>query len=190
MKKTWFRKIFRPDVRVDPVSKEIPPAPGEALAQFARAVSFDVGAGETQDDAQAAHWYRKAAEQGLALAQFNLAIMYDLGQGLTKDQAEASRWFRKAADQGDAGAQFQMGKRCQRDSFNPSEPASGEAKIEAFKWFTLAAAQGYKDSEMFLERVNLYLTVKEINEGQRRSAVVLAASKPAAGVPPMTDNLD
>jgi len=64
-----------------------------------------------------------------------------------------------------------MGKRCQRDSFNATNENPGEAKIEAFKWFTLAAAQGYKDSAMYLERVNLILTREEIDEGQRRCAL-------------------
>ena len=46
----------------------------------------------------------------------------------------------------------------------------GEARIEAFKWFNLAAEQGYKDSETHLERVNLLLTQEQLDEGQRRSA--------------------
>ena len=58
-----------------------------------------------EDDAEAARWYRLAADQGLADAQNNLGLMYDNGEGVPEDDAEAVRWYRLAADQGDAGAQ-------------------------------------------------------------------------------------
>ena len=50
--------------------------------------------------AQAAEWYRKAAEQGDAGAQFNLGHLYYDGQGVPQDYGEAVRWFRLAAAQG------------------------------------------------------------------------------------------
>src|SRR5882762_6136971 len=112
MNKTWCRKLFRRNEAAGLARPKADSSPCNADMQFALAVNYDLGAGETQDDAEAARWYRKAAEQGYALAQFNLAVMYDHGQGVAKNQAEAGKWFRTAADQGDAGAQFQMGKRC------------------------------------------------------------------------------
>ncbi len=48
---------------------------------------YDKGLGVTQDYAQAAKWYRKAAEQGHAYAQFNLGYMYRFGQGVPQDYA-------------------------------------------------------------------------------------------------------
>jgi TPR repeat protein len=45
-----------------------------------------------QDYAEAARWYRKAAEQGNAIAQTNLGTMYFQGQGVPQDYAEAVRW--------------------------------------------------------------------------------------------------
>ena len=45
---------------------------GHALAQFALGFMYDSGEGVPQDHAQAAIWYRKAAEQGDAKAQNNL----------------------------------------------------------------------------------------------------------------------
>jgi TPR repeat protein len=62
-----------------------------------------------KDDAEAARWYRKAAEQGLADAQYNLGIAYRLGRGVPKDDAEAFRWFRQSAEQGTALAQAILG---------------------------------------------------------------------------------
>ena len=51
--------------------------------------------------AEAAKWYRKAAEQGLAGAQYCLGACYNNGEGVEQDFEEAAKWFRKAAEQGD-----------------------------------------------------------------------------------------
>ena len=67
------------------------------------------GQGLAQDCAQAAAWYRKAADQGYADAQFNLAAMYAQGQGVAQDNEQAIVWYRKAADQGNAAAQNNLG---------------------------------------------------------------------------------
>jgi hypothetical protein len=52
---------------------------------------------EAGDYAEAAKWYRKAADEGLAIAQFRLGSMYALGEGVSQDDAEAKKWFREAA---------------------------------------------------------------------------------------------
>ena len=63
------------------------------------------GDGVAKDDAKAAEWYRKAAEQGNAFAQYKLGDMYDKGEGVAKDAAKAKEWWQKAADQGNDAAQ-------------------------------------------------------------------------------------
>jgi len=63
------------------------------------------GDGVEQDFAEAAGWYKIAAEQGDARAQHNLASMYENGEGVPRDVAEAAKWYRMAADQGHAGSQ-------------------------------------------------------------------------------------
>ena len=65
---------------------------------------YEEGAGVPQDNAEAAKWYRKAAEQGETSAQYNLGAMYTEGQGVPQNFAEAAKWYRKAAEQGDADA--------------------------------------------------------------------------------------
>ena len=70
---------------------------------------YDSGHGVAQDYAEAARWYRKAADQGDVAAQFNVGVMYERGQGVPQDYAEAARWYRKAADQGYAAAQGNLG---------------------------------------------------------------------------------
>ena len=125
-----------------------------------------------EDAAGAVASYRLAADRGNALAQFNLAVMYELGQGVEPDCVEATKWFLKAAEQGDAGGQLQMGKRCHRGSFAPEAQDARESRIEAYKWFTLSAAQGYKDSEMHCEQIGLVMTREDRKEGQRRAGLV------------------
>ena len=50
--------------------------------------------------AEAAKWYRAAAEQGLAEAQYCLGLLYEYGMGVEQSSAEAAKWYRKAAEQG------------------------------------------------------------------------------------------
>jgi len=69
---------------------------GDPVAQYI----MGFRAARDQDYAQAAEWYRKAADQGLPLAQNELSFMYSLGRGVPKDEKQARAWMQKAADQG------------------------------------------------------------------------------------------
>jgi hypothetical protein len=62
-----------------------------------------------QNFAQAATWFRKAAEQGLPVAQTNLGVLYEEGRGVPHDYVLAATWYRKAAEQGNAEAQADLG---------------------------------------------------------------------------------
>jgi TPR repeat protein len=53
-----------------------------------------------KDNAKAARWYRKAAQQGLAKGQFILGLMYATDQGVLKDNVQAYAWLNIAATQG------------------------------------------------------------------------------------------
>lgn len=50
--------------------------PGDTAARFFLGHMYFKGQGVPQDDAQAAQWYRRAAEQSHAEAQYNLGTMY------------------------------------------------------------------------------------------------------------------
>ena len=52
---------------------------GDAKAQYELGRDYDSGQGITKDEAEAARWYRKAADQGLAIAQYDLGVEYDRG---------------------------------------------------------------------------------------------------------------
>ena len=58
---------------------------------------YDQDRGVPQDDAEAAAWYRRSAEQGHAVAQFYLGLMYDQGRGVPQDDADAHTWLNLAA---------------------------------------------------------------------------------------------
>ena len=115
-------------------------AAGDAAAEEKAGETYAAGSGGARDQsqraadyAQAAAWYRKAADQGNLAAQIHLGDLYRDGRGVTRDMTEAIAWYRKAADQGDAGAQgtlgllYSVGMGTARDD------------VEAYYWLSLAA---------------------------------------------------
>jgi TPR repeat protein len=73
---------------------------GEPNAQYIIGEMYYYGLGVKEDYAEAAIWFRKAAEQGNPESQFVIGKMYYYGVGVKEDHAEAAIWFRKAAKQG------------------------------------------------------------------------------------------
>lgn len=65
------------------------------------------GEGVPQDYAEAARWFRKAADQGHQHAQGWLASMYEKGEGVKQDRPQALYWYDKATQQGDNWARDQ-----------------------------------------------------------------------------------
>ena len=141
-----------------------------AEVQFIMGLKFASGKGAGLDYVQAAEWYRKAAEQNHSLAQFNLGMMYAQGQGVARDAVQSRMWLGKAAQQGDAGAQFHLGDNYQRASFRQVPEDASESRIEAYKWYRLAAAQGYLGSEMAYATLSLNMTREDVAAGNRRFA--------------------
>jgi TPR repeat protein len=70
---------------------------GFVIQEMELAADYFVGRGVPKDLAQAAYWYRKAADQGDPSAQMNLGYMYVVGIGVTQDPAEAIKWYRRAS---------------------------------------------------------------------------------------------
>jgi len=79
-------------------------------------------------------------------------------------------WTCRAAEGGDAGAQFDLGSRCHRASLDRNRVDAMESRTEAYKWFQLAAAQGYTGSVAACERVNLSMNREEVADGNQRVA--------------------
>ncbi len=73
-------------------------------AQFNLGVLYENGFGAVQNYAEAADWYRRAAEQSYAAAQNNLGVLYANGQGVPRNPAIAYAWYEVAAARGNAKA--------------------------------------------------------------------------------------
>ena len=82
---------------------------GKAEAQCSLGLMYEMGEGLPQDYAQAAFWFRKAAEQGDPYAQWKLGNLYSDGKGVPQGATQEALWYRKAAEQGDARAQVMLG---------------------------------------------------------------------------------
>jgi len=102
------------------------------------------------------------------------SVMFASGQGVPQNDTTALMWTRKAAEGGDAGAQFRLGSRYHRTSMDRLQMDSAECRIEAYKWFHLASAQGYKGSAAACERVALGMTREEVADGNQRMAAFVA----------------
>ena len=75
------------------------------MAQYNLGAKYDDGTGVPKDDAEAAMWYHKAADQGDADAQNNLGVMYQNGEGVPENTVEAYKWFSLAAARGNKDAE-------------------------------------------------------------------------------------
>ena len=178
MDKSWFQKLFSRPQPLDAHGFATNTDYGDAEVQFRMGLKFANGDGAAQDYTKAAEWYRKAADQRHSLAQFNLGMMYAQGQGMAADDAQSLVWFGRAAQQGDAGAQFNLGRRCHRASFRAAPKEATESRIEAHKWYHLAATQGYAGSEAAFNNLTMKMTREDIAVADQRVAA-FAVEKPA-----------
>ena len=121
---------------------------GDATAQISVAHAYSEGQSVPQDYAQAALWYRKAAEQGEHKAEFDLGLLFSEGKGVTQDDGQAAGWYRKAAEQGDRYAQRKLGS-LYEDGFGVAQDYN-----QAVSWYHKAADQDdpeaqYKLGQMY-----------------------------------------
>jgi TPR repeat protein len=167
MDQPFFRRLFSRSPVPTSEGTETRAERGSAEAQFRLGLNYANGDRSAQNYGQAAKWYLKAAEQNHALAQFNLGTMYASGQGVHQDESEAEIWFGKAAQQGDAAAQHCLGMGRYRASIRLPENMR-ESRIEACKWFILAAAQGYRGSDAARDTLVLKMTHEDVAEATQR----------------------
>lgn len=66
---------------------------GDAAAQYEVGVRIVASPASAPDYAQAARWFRRAADQGHAGAQAALGVMYHRGQGIARNDIEAVKWL-------------------------------------------------------------------------------------------------
>ena len=163
-----MEKSTHPELSLSPPSQTA--TSEDAQSQFDLGVKFASATGASQDFVQAAECYRKAASQSHALAQFNLGVMYAEGQGMAVDAAESLVWFGRSARLGDAGAQIKLGDNLHYASLTQLPPVATESRIEAYKWYRLAAAQGYQTAEISSGVLSMKMTREDVTAGNVRVA--------------------
>lgn len=111
-------------------------ASGDARAQYMLGHMVQNGQGQPWSNAQAAEWYRLAAEQGLPEAQVALADLYLRGLGVPPEPQTAAQWLAAAARSGHAEAQLAYGELLLHGQGVQQDFA------QALAWFESAAAVG------------------------------------------------
>ncbi len=129
---------------IEPASLAEAAAKGDTQALFEIAVRYTDGRGVTADRAEAAKWYKMAADRGLAPAQYRLANLYEKANGVERNLPEAKRYYTLAAEQGNAGAMHNLAVLLASD-------AAGQPDFSAAaQWFIKASELGVRDSQFNL----------------------------------------
>lgn len=131
-----------------------------------RGYQYDVGDGVKSDPAEAAKWYKLAADKGSAAGMRNLAGLYGSGRGVKQDDAEARRLFGMAADKGDAQAQYVLGK------------WYSAGRGDSLKWFRMAAARGHAEALAELKALGEPLSAPEEPKTETAEALQAAPKTP------------
>ena len=129
---------------ITPASLSEAAGKGDPLALFEVAVRYTDGNGVQADRAEAAKWYKLAADRGFAPAQYRLGNMYEKANGVERNLAEAKRYYEMAARQGNAGAMHNLAVLLTSD-------AAGQPDYKAAAdWFIKASDLGVRDSQFNL----------------------------------------
>lgn len=115
---------------------------GDVSAQAKLGQMYALGQGVPRNLAEAAKWFRKAAEQGDAPSQLKLGVMYIGGFGVQADLQEALRWYKKAAAQGNVDAMLQLG-----NLYEHGLQVTMNGR-EALEWYMKAANKGSIDGAL------------------------------------------
>ena len=142
----------------------------EALLQVA--AMYEKGNELPQSYADAAKWYRKAADLS-PLAQFNLASMLIDGKGVPQDYGQAMTLCRDAAKQNFAPAQFCIGFLYKHGLGIPADPK------EAVKWYE--RANRYVPSMMALAEMYWKADGVKMDRSEAYYYLFLASRKGATG---------
>jgi uncharacterized protein len=102
--------------------------------------------GVTTNFAEAAKWFRRAADQNYADSQEEIGSLLAAGLGVRQDSVEAAKWWEKAAANGNSTAAFNLGA-----AYFRGDGVSRDAN-KAFEWTRKAAEKGYAMAQLSLGR--------------------------------------
>jgi len=139
---------------------------GEVLARTELGKMYYEGEGVPRHYEKAAECFLKASNQDSAESKFYFGKMYyedKVVQEKSRESAkqEAMRWLSQAAHiHGLTDAQLYLGKVCdEQKNF-----------IEAYKWFSLVAAQGNEDAGEKLDELEKNMSREDIFDAQKGAA--------------------
>jgi localization factor PodJL len=150
---------------------------GNANAELLLGLRLLDGDGMAVNEAEAAKWLERAANQNVALAAYRLGTLYERGHGVPADPRRAAQWYATAATAGNYKAMHNLavayanGAGVKRDlvvaaqwfmraanlgladsQFNLAvlyERGMGvqQSLLDAYKWYAIAAARGDAESK-------------------------------------------
>lgn len=143
---------------------------GDAAAQTLAAEILSRGLGTKKNEAEAAKWYQRAAEQGVPEAQFQYALLLLDGRFVKKDPQGAYALMEAAAAAGNRLAQFNFAQ-----ILIDREPGpAGMAK--AVPYYEEAAKAGLADAQYAMSQILANgVGGKAANDVEAREWLVLAA---------------
>lgn len=134
---------------------------GDAKAQWYLGNMYSDGNGVPQSHKKAASLYRKSAEQGNAAAQYSFGVMCERGIGVPKSAKQAASWYHKAAELGYAEAQYVLGT-----MYENGRGAVRKDLVQAYKWFSLAAAAGFEMAEENIAEIKPGMSPEQVEQAQ------------------------
>jgi len=135
---------------------------GNQDAQIAVALAYESGTDVKPNGAEAADWYRKAADQGNLEATFRLARVFSRGAvGVNKDPEGAAKLYETAAQRGHVEAQNWLGY-CYQHGIGIQQSDAG-----AIEWYSKAANAGLAAAQSNLGL--MYVTGKGVATDARRA---------------------
>ena len=130
---------------------------------FNLGVIYDIGVGVPEDDAEAARWFRKAAERG------DFTALLITGQGSSQDDAREVKWRRRGAELGFSLAQFSLGVMY----------ANGEGVLKdyvlAHMWWNIAGANGNEFAKEVRDNLERAMTRAEISRATELARECMAS---------------
>ncbi len=109
---------------------------GDPAAQLRWGQLLYSGQGCPVDKAEAAVWFRRAADQDVTEAQYSLGLLYEKGDGIEQNDTRAAHWYLKAATQGHPLAQNAVA-----ELYHEGRGVDQDYGA-ALKWYEAAADQG------------------------------------------------
>ncbi len=154
----------------------------DALSEYCVGLAYTQGYFGTKDQAAAARYYRKAADQNLPAAEFSLGYAYERGYGVPHDYATAINWWQKAAAAGSADANFMLGETYANGSGVPRD------REKANNYYRIAAQEGSEDAKSRLATLSydnkpgsdLYLKGNKLRDAKDYAGAVAAFRQSAA----------